>query len=328
MTKKYAYFPGCSAASTGISFTLSSNFVAGRIGLQMVEIPDWSCCGTTAALVTDRHLAVALSARSMALSEKSNPGLDVVSPCAGCYNSLKNAVHFARISEENRKLVEALIDMPYAATADVYSFLEIMSLPENKTAIENALTTSLHGLKVACYYGCALVRPPKVCQFDDPEYPQSMDTLMRLVGAEPIDWGFKVECCGASHQISEPKASRPLIENIFQDAAINGAEAIITACPLCDLNLDLREKEINASRAAAGKSTFDIPVYYFTELLGLAMGGTPKQLGIDRHFWPTDKSLQKATTKSPTQPPEPPTQQAPTQQPTQSSATPAEGVNP
>jgi heterodisulfide reductase subunit B len=291
---RYAYFPGCSAVATGIPFTLSADYVGERIGMELTEIPDWCCCGTSAALVTDGDLAVALPARSLALAEWMDPALTVATPCAGCYSSLKSAVHYARASEKNRLHLEKLIEMPYAASADVVSFLEIMALPENREAIASALTSSLHGLRVASYYGCALVRPPDVCKFDDPENPQSMDDLMVIAGAEPVDWAFKTECCGASHQISEPKGARRLIERIFEDAAANDTEAIVTACPLCMLNLDMREREINTQRVAVGKAPFNIPVYYFTELLGVAMGGSMKQLGIDRHFWPAEDTAREA----------------------------------
>jgi heterodisulfide reductase subunit B len=291
---KYAYFPGCSASATSISFALSADYVGKRIGLELAEIPDWCCCGTSAALVTDGNLAVALPARSLALAERMDPTLAIATPCAGCYSSLKGAVRYARTSEENRRHLEDLIEMPYAARADVMSFLEIMALPENREAIASALTSSLHGLRVASYYGCALVRPPEVCKFDDPENPRSMDDLMAIAGAEPVAWAFKTECCGASHQISEPKGARKLIERIFEDAVANDTEAIVTACPLCMLNLDMREREINAQRVAVGKAPFNIPVYYFTELLGVAMGGGMKQLGIDRHFWPAEATASAA----------------------------------
>jgi heterodisulfide reductase subunit B len=290
---RYAYFPGCSATATGISFTLSADYVGRHIGLELVEIPDWCCCGTSAALVTDEDLAWALPARSLALAERMDPTLDVATPCAGCYSSLAAAAHHARQSEANRQHIEDLIEMPYAATSKVFSFLEIMGRAENHEAIASALTTGLHGLKVASYYGCALVRPAEVCDFDDVENPQSMDRLMELAGGAPVEWSFKTECCGASHQISEPKGARRLIERIFADAAANGAEAIATACPLCMLNLDMREQEVNATRVAAGKEPFNIPVYYFTELLGLALGGDTKQLGIDRHFWPATETAKR-----------------------------------
>ncbi|MDR2493497.1 MAG: CoB--CoM heterodisulfide reductase iron-sulfur subunit B family protein [Coriobacteriales bacterium] len=292
---RYAYFPGCSAASTGISFTLSASYVAKRIGLELVEMPDWCCCGTSAALVTSRDLAHALPARSLALAEQAGLDLDVVTPCAGCFSSLKRTVHYARQSDKNRHRLEEIIELPYAATADVMSLLEVMARPEAMEPLAAAITKSLNGLRVASYYGCALVRPQEVTCFDDPEDPQSMDSLMELAGAEPVRWAFKTECCGASHQISEPHGARRLIARVFENAAANGAEAIAVACPLCMLNLDMREAGINESRAVP----FDIPVFYFTELLGLAMGGSARRLGIDRHFWPTGKAVRKALAPPP-----------------------------
>ncbi|MDR0347195.1 MAG: CoB--CoM heterodisulfide reductase iron-sulfur subunit B family protein [Coriobacteriales bacterium] len=290
---KYAYFPGCSATATSISFTLSADYVGKRIGLELLEIPGWCCCGTSAALVTDKDLSFALPARSLALAERMDSTLNVATACAGCYSALKNARNYARQSEEQRRHLEELIEMPYAATAEITNFLEIMVQPESREAIAGVLVSDLRGLRVASYYGCALVRPAVLCNFDDVENPQSMDELLAIAGAEPVDWAFKTECCGASHQISEPKAARVLLERIFEDAAANDAEAIACACPLCMLNLDMREKEINAKRVAAGKAPFDIPVYYFTELLGVAMGGDMKQLGIDRHFWPAEDTARQ-----------------------------------
>ena len=136
-----------------------------------------------------------------------------------------------------------------------------------------------------------MVRPVDICDFDDPEDPQSMDELMALIGAEPVDWAFKTECCGAAQQMAVPKEARPMIERIFQNAQANGADCIVTSCPLCQLNLDMREAEINKARVAAGKEPFDIPCYYFTELIGLAFGGSPWELGIDIHFHPAEQLL-------------------------------------
>ncbi|MDR0308532.1 MAG: hypothetical protein LBH87_01205, partial [Coriobacteriales bacterium] len=183
---RYAYFPGCSASATGIAFTLSSDYIAKKTGMELIEIPDWCCCGTSAALVTDNDLALALPARSLALAEKTPElaNLDVATPCAGCFASLKSAQYYVRLGEKQRQHVEDLIQMPYAATAEVYSFLELMSSGQPMEAIADKITHNLRGLKVACYYGCALVRPPAVMQFDDPENPSRMESLISLTGAE------------------------------------------------------------------------------------------------------------------------------------------------
>lgn len=288
---KYSYFPGCSAHSTGVSFTRSTDYVAKKIGFEMLEIPDWNCCGTSAAALTSPELAVALPARSLAISEREYPGLDVVAPCAGCFRSLKTSLVYSRESESNLEQVRELIDMPYNAESNVISLLEAFIADDVRAAIEANIVRKLRCLKVACYYGCAMVRPVDVCEFDDPEDPQSMDDLMALIGAEPVEWAFKTECCGAAQQMAVPKQARPMIERIFENAHANGADCIVTSCPLCMLNLDMREAEINRARVAAGKEPFDIPCYYFTELIGLAFGGAIEELGIDIHFHPAEKLL-------------------------------------
>ena len=288
---KYSYFPGCSANTTGVSFTRSTEYVADKIGFEMLEIPDWNCCGTSAAALTSPELAVALPARSMAISEREYPELDVVAPCAGCYRSLKTSLVYARESEDNLAHLRELIDMPYEAKADVVSLLEAFVSDDVREAIAEKVARKLRCLKVACYYGCAMVRPVDVCEFDDEEDPTSMDDLMELIGAEPVDWAYKTECCGAAQQMAVPKQAKPMIERIFENAQANGADCIVTSCPLCMLNLDMREAEINAARVAAGKEPFDIPCYYFTELIGLAFGAEPAELGIDIHFHPAELLL-------------------------------------
>ena len=288
---KYANFPGCSAETTGKSFTISADYVAERIGCEFVDIPDWNCCGTSAAALTSPELAVALPARSLAIAERELPGLDVVAACAGCYKSLRSSLVYARESAENLEKVRQLIDMPYEATTEVVSLLEAFTTPEAREAIADKVVKKLRCLKVACYYGCAMVRPVEVCDFDDPEDPQSMDELMALIGAEPVDWAFKTECCGAAQQMAVPKEARPMIERIFQNAQANGADCIVTSCPLCMLNLDMREDEINKARIARGEEPFDIPCYYFTELIGLAFGAEPEEVGIGIHFHPATQLL-------------------------------------
>ena len=167
------------------------------------------------------------------------------------------------------------------------SLLEAFSSDDVREAIAAKVERKLRCLKVACYYGCAMVRPANVCgDFDDEENPQSMDKLMELIGAEPVAWAYKTECCGAAQQMVVPKQAKPMIERIFEDAQANGADCIVTSCPLCMLNLDMREAEINRARVAAGEDPFDIPCYYFTELIGLAFGAAVDEVGIDTHFHP------------------------------------------
>lgn len=280
MNKTYAYFPGCAADTTGISYTMSMEYVNQAIGLDFQEIPDWNCCGASAASVENRDLGYALPARSLAIAETMQDTPDVVASCASCYNNLKRASVAARQDDKLREHLSDLIGMPFEATNNVVSLLELFSQPEIIALIKERVTKSLKGLKIASYYGCTLVRPAGICEFDDVENPQSMDRLMAAVGAAPIDWGFKTECCGASNQIIIAEESRPLINRIFRNAQACGAEAIVTACPLCWLNLDLREDEINRKFG----TDYNMPVFYFTQILALALGATPEQAGIDKHF--------------------------------------------
>ncbi len=300
---KYAYYPGCSARGTGVEFELSGQYVAKKIGMELQETPDWNCCGASAAHLTNHDLSIALPARNLALAEKMN--LDVAVPCAACFARMKTAVHYVRQSEENRKHIEEIIEMPYEGKADVYSLLEVMHRPEAQEAIKNAITKPLNGVKVASYYGCLLVRPAEVAQFDDTENPTSMDELMALAGATPVDWAFKIECCGASHQVAAPKVGRTMIYRILKNAIANGAEAIVTACPLCMLNLDMRMKEMQKTHGPE----FNIPIYFFTELLAMAMGAGAKEIGLDKHFFPAVEAAEKMLIPKPV--PEKPAKPAP-----------------
>ena len=285
MTVDYAYYPGCASCSTGISYEMSAKYMSKRIGLRLMEIPDWNCCGASAAHLINHDLSLALPARSLAISQDKLPGLDVVATCAACYSRLKNTQYYVNQSAENRAHVESLIEREYRGDANVYSILQvIIESDELKRNLVAQLKKTLGGLKVACYYGCVLVRPVEVTQFDDEENPQSMDDILRLAGAEPVDWAFKTECCGASLQVTRPSFGKPMVERILKNAQANGAEAIVTACPLCQLNLDMREKEVNQM---AG-TNYKLPVYYFTELISMCMGASPKEIGLDKHYFPAD----------------------------------------
>lgn len=291
MTMEYAYFPGCTACSTGLAFEMSTQYMVKKIGLNLREIPDWNCCGASAAHLINHDLSLALPARSLAISQDELPGLDVVAPCAACFGRLKTTQHYVNQSAENRAHIESLIDREYRGEANVMSLLQVVYENEEiQEAIKAQLQKTLGGLKVACYYGCVLVRPEEICEFDDAENPQSMDEIMRLAGAEPVDWAYKTECCGASLQVTEPSAGKTMVEKILRNAEANGAEAIVAACPLCQLNVDMRQKEVNKREG----TNYHMPVYYFTELISMCMGATPKEIGIDKHYFPAVDFAEKS----------------------------------
>lgn len=290
----YALFPGCSAETTGRAYTESFNYIAERIGLNVAEIDDWNCCGSAVASGVDPDLADALPARSLALAEEQFGDTPVLALCAGCYQNLRRGLVHARRSEGDHARIERLIDRSYSARAEVVNGIEVFLDQEVADAVTSQVVAPLEGMKVACYYGCMLLRPRDLCSFDDEENPTTMEKVVALSGATPIEWAFKTECCGASHQVSMAKQTKPLIGRIFDDAVSNGAEAIACACPLCMLNLDMREAEVNRQRKAAGLPEIDIPVYYFTELIASSMGALPDESGVARHFHPASELVVKA----------------------------------
>jgi heterodisulfide reductase subunit B len=286
---KYAYYPGCSLEATGIEFGESNKLVAKKLDLDLWEIPDWNCCGASAGHLTNHMLALSLPARNLAIAEKA--GIEAVAvPCAACFARCKATAEAVKSSEEMQKKISDIIEMDYQAKAEILSLLDVIGKKVGLEKIKAQVTKPLNGLKVACYYGCLLVRPPKIAQSDDPENPMVMDHIMEAIGAEPVDWGYKTECCGASHVVTKPDVGKEMIYEILKNAEVNGAEAIATACPLCMLNLDMRQKQINAKKG----TNFNIPIYYFTELMALSFGCSGKEVGLSKHFWPAEKLIQEA----------------------------------
>ncbi len=292
----FAYFPGCSMDSTGTTYRLSIEYVCKKIGLELLEIPDWNCCGASSAHSMGKWVSLSLPARSLAISEKTYPGKDICVPCASCYSRLKVATAEIRGSEETRKKVEEIIGTEVKGEAEILSLMDVLMIPEVYEAVKAAIVRPLTGLQAACYYGCLTSRPQKITGSNNIERPVSIDDIVKLAGVEPVDWDYKTECCGASHQVDAPTAARPLVRKIFQNAKANGARCMVTACPLCYLNLDMREEEINRKMGTA----FDMPVYQFTELLAIAMGATAKEIGLEKHFYPAidriSETLRKAGT--------------------------------
>ncbi|MFZ7103539.1 MAG: CoB--CoM heterodisulfide reductase iron-sulfur subunit B family protein [Peptococcaceae bacterium] len=274
---KYAYFPGCSLSSTGIEYDMSTKKVAKALGMELWEIPDWSCCGSSSAHLTDHLLALALPARNLAIAEAE--GLDVAIPCAACYARCKATEIEVNESPEMQKTISEVIERDYTGKAKARALLDVFVNDFGLEAVKTLINKPLTGLKVASYYGCLLVRPPKL-GFDDPEDPQSMDKLVEALGGTPVEWSFKTECCGAGHAMTKPGVGFPMIEKILTAAKESGADCIATACPLCMNNLDMRQTQI------AGKfgQEYKLPVFYFTELMGIALGLDFNELGLNKHF--------------------------------------------
>jgi heterodisulfide reductase subunit B len=276
---KLGYYPGCSLRGTACEFDESFRAIAPEIGLELEEVPDWNCCGASAAHNLNHELSLALPARVLSLAEKAGMS-EVVVPCSACFNRLAMARHELLEKEELRKKISDIIEMDYRGTTKVLNILEVLGrLFEG--GLEGKLTNPFDR-KVACYYGCLIVRPPKVMQFDRYEDPQSMDELMRAIGADPIDWAFKVECCGAGLSISRTDLVAKLSGRIIEDAVSRGAEAIIVACPMCHANLDMRQEKVEKLKGRR----YSIPVLYLTQAIGLAFGMEEKKLALHRNMVP------------------------------------------
>ena len=256
---KIGYYPGCSLESTAKEYDLSFRAVASKVGIELIEIPDWSCCGASSAHAVDPFLAVALPARNLMIAETLE--LDITAPCAACFLRLMEAKKRMGEDVSLRKEIEETVGRQYRGSATVYHPLTVFSQPEVKKKIKRAVVNRLKGLRVVCYYGCYLVRPPEITHLDDPENPVVMDDLIGITGADVVDWSWKVDCCGGGHALLRPELVGPLVNEIIEGARKAGAQGIVTACPLCQSNLETRQKGPSA-----------LPIFYFTELLGLAMG--------------------------------------------------------
>jgi heterodisulfide reductase subunit B len=269
---RYPFFPGCSLDATAKDFHSSTLAMAARIGLELPELEDWICCGSTAAHSSDPLLADALPARNL----RAARGQTVAVACAACYSRLKMANHRIAGSATVRAEVADVVGGDYDGLTPVRHLLEILG-GDMRRDVEAAISRPLTGLKVACYYGCLLSRPPEVTQFDDPENPTLMDKLLGAAGATAVDWPHKTECCGASFSITDSSIVVELSEKILSMAQVAGVDCIATACPLCQLNLDMRQKDVEAKYGRR----YDLPVFYFTQLLGLAMGCSAKDVSLN-----------------------------------------------
>ncbi|MBI2915108.1 MAG: CoB--CoM heterodisulfide reductase iron-sulfur subunit B family protein [Firmicutes bacterium] len=275
---RFAYFPGCSLESTAKEYDLSARRVCPALGVELQEIPDWNCCGATPAHSTNHLLGVALPARSLAKAEAL--GLDVAAPCAACFNRLKTARHEILESVSLGQRVQEITGASVSGKSQVRNLLDVIANTVGEAEVASRVRRPLQGLKAVSYYGCMLVRPSRIIQFDDPEDPKAMDRLVAATGAEATDWPFKTECCGAALALSRTDVMVRMVGRILEMARIAGANCIVTACPLCHVNLDTRQRDVERSLG----TRFGIPVYYFTQLLGLAMGYSPRQMGLHRHL--------------------------------------------
>ena len=287
---KYAYYPGCSLHSSGDEFDKSLLAVCKKLDIELVEVKDWVCCGSTAAHNVSRLAAMALPMANLALLPKM--GFDeVVVPCAECFSKFKVAQHEVKTDLKLRRDVVELIRKDCNIEAKVTHPLTIFSGESYISKIPTLVKRNFSGLKVACYYGCLLTRPPKITEFDNPENPMSMDNLLNALGITTVNWSHKTICCGASFALSKPDVAVKLSHEIIEDAKSSGADAIAVACPMCHANLDTRQDDM---KKKFGTNT-EMPILYFTQLMGYSFGLSAEELELHKHLTDVKNMLKKVS---------------------------------
>lgn len=257
---KVSYYPGCSLHGTGKEYDQSVKAVSKALGIELNEVEDWSCCGATAAHSTNFKLSVALPARSLVAIEKSAEK-EVMVPCAACFNRFKSAQHYLGHDEALKKEISAILGRPYEGTAVVKNPIGILHDDIGLDVLASKVVRKLSGLKPVSYYGCLLVRPPEACQFENVENPYMLDDILATLGADVRPWSYKTDCCGGSLTISRTDLVTKMVDKLMTMAREAGANCAVTACPVCMANLDTRASE-----------NLKLPVFYFTELVALALG--------------------------------------------------------
>ena len=268
---KVSYYPGCSLHSTGLEYGNSTVEVCKALDIELNELADWNCCGASSAHCTDEVLAIELATRNLATAEDA--GLDLVIPCAACFQRFKVAEKHV----QERK--EPAVETPYQGKVPIKHLLDFLIEGENLSAIKKKIAKPLKGLKAVCYYGCLITRPPKVTDAKNYENPMAMDELMSLLGAEVVPWSYKTDCCGGSLMLAREDIVAQLTGKLIQKAEEAGAECIVTACPLCQANLDTKQGFISKNLGREVR----FPAFYFTELLALAFGSGEVDGWLKKH---------------------------------------------
>ena len=271
------YYPGCTLSTKAKNYDRSGRAVAAALGLELEELPEWQCCGATFPLVLDDSMA--LIAPTRVLYQAQQAGERVATLCAICFNVLRRSQALLERDPEMLERINWFTEQEYRGEVHVVHFLEVLRDDLGWEALAERVVRPLTGLRVAPYYGCLLLRPYEEIGLDDPEDPVIMHDLVRALGAEPVDFPYNIECCGSYLTVREPQVSDTLSKDIVASARECSAQVIITACPLCQFNLDYPQRETEAGRAGN-----EIPVLYFTQLMAVALGLPEEDWGMEEHY--------------------------------------------
>jgi heterodisulfide reductase subunit B len=269
-----AYYPGCSLESTATEFDISTQAVCEAIGLDLVEPDGWVCCGSSAAHRADPEAAFRLPMENLAMFERMGFS-EVTMPCAACYNRHKTAVYEVHEKPHHKEAVDQAMGYTYQDGVRVSTMIESISEHIGPDKLASMIKKPLEGLNVVCYYGCLLTRPPDITHAEHPENPTDMDELMKALGANVLDWSYKTTCCGAGHSLSRPDIVLELSGDIIKHARETGADVIAVACPLCHMNLDARQFQMDLKEP--------MPILYFTQLMAIALDLPPKASALKRN---------------------------------------------
>ena len=277
--KTMAYYPGCSLHSTAKELDQSFKATATALDLRLLEIPNWVCCGNSSVHSSNRLLGAALPVNELAKVEQLMKLESVAVPCAACFSRLSAGNHEMQNPEMADDIL-AVVGHPYEGSVQVRNLVDVYHDEIGLDELKEHIVRPFEGLKVACYYGCLLARPPKVTLAEDPEYPTHMDEVVKAIGCDPVQWNYKTDCCGASLALCEQDMVIDLTRRILRDARDCGAEAIVVACPLCQVNLDTRQDGV----AKKYGNWEHLPIIYLSQMVGRAIGVDDDELGLKKHM--------------------------------------------
>ena len=274
------YYPGCTLQASSSLYDVQSRRIFNEVGINLKEIEDWNCCGATSAGKVNDFLAVAMPARNIGIAETDGFS-EIVIPCSACYS--RTLVAQKRLEDDPmlKKEINTELTKKVQGTIKVSSILEVLLTKVASGELAEKVSQKLKGLKPVCYYGCMQTRfPYKVSVPDDVENPQGMETVLKVLGAKPLDWSYKTDCCGASAAVNDEEAALNLMARIMKDAVAREANCLVVTCPMCQLNMDSYQDQVCEKQGIKER----LPVYFITEMIGVAMGVGVEELQIDRHF--------------------------------------------
>jgi heterodisulfide reductase subunit B2 len=274
---EYAYYPGCSLEATGRPYDTSLKLVFQKLGIGLKEIDDWNCCGATSYISMNKLTAYSLTARNLAYAERM--GMNVCAPCSSCFTILSKVNRHVQWDEAHKREINEVLSaasLSYSGSLEVLHPLGILVSFYGIEKIVSKASRRFSDLRIAPYYGCQLVRP--LGRFDDREDPEQLDNLFRALGAETVPFPPKVRCCGGMLMTTYEDVALKLNQEILAAAVANGADILVTTCPMCQMNLEAYQGRINAVFG----TSYHLPIVYFTQILGLVLGFSPEEMLLDQ----------------------------------------------